>query len=132
MNRFAENIANENLNDVESRLNQFLWTDPFSDGGQCYMFIKIGEKYGMIPYDLYPDAFSASSSRRVNFLILKKLREFAEQLNAISQLLLPKYHMESIHSMQQKNHGLLMLFLGEPVAKNAELSWDYKDKDDNV
>ncbi|RKP31961.1 peptidase C1B, bleomycin hydrolase [Metschnikowia bicuspidata] len=132
LNRFAENIANENLNDVESRLNQFLWTDPTSDGGQYYMFINIGEKYGMIPYDLYPDAFSATSSRRVNFLILTKLREFAEQLNAISQLLLPKYHMELIHSMQQKNHRLLVLFLGEPLAKNAELSWDYKDKDDNV
>lgn len=132
LNKFADNMANKEENDVESQLNQFLLTDPTCDGGQFDMFINIIEKYGMIPHELYPDAFSATSSRRLNFLILTKLREFAEQLKINLDAAQPKPTSELISEMQNEIHRLMVLFLGQPPAANQNLSWDYKDKDDNV
>lgn len=125
-------MSDEKLNDVESQLNQHLLTDPTCDGGQFDMFINIIEKYGAVPHELYPDAFSATSSRRLNFLILTKLREFAEQLKLNSDSLLPREALVLIQEMQQEIHRLMVLFLGKPPAPNSQLSWDYKDKDDKV
>ncbi|WPK26843.1 hypothetical protein PUMCH_004205 [Australozyma saopauloensis] len=132
LNTFAANMSDEKLNDVESQLNQHLLTDPTCDGGQFDMFINIIEKYGAVPHELYPDAFSATSSRRLNFLILTKLREFAEQLKLNSDSLLPREALVLIQEMQQEIHRLMVLFLGKPPAPNSQLSWDYKDKDDKV
>lgn len=132
LNTFAENMADEKLKDVNSQLNQFLLTDPTCDGGQFDMFINIIQKYGMVPHDLYPDAFSATSSRRLNFLIQTKLRDFAEELKLNAESDKPKCHKELIIPMQQEIHRLMVLFLGEPPRVDANLIWDYKDKDEKV
>lgn len=132
LNMFASNMADDKLNDVESQLNQFLLTDPTCDGGQFDMFINVVEKYGMVPHELYPDAFSATSSRRLNFLIGTKLREFAEQLKVNLDSCLPRPAQELISSMQKEIHRLMVLFLGQPPAADQKLSWDYKNKDDEI
>lgn len=132
LNQFAQNMASEDENDVESQLNQFLLTDPTCDGGQFDMFINIIEKYGMIPHDLYPDAFSATASQRLNFLILTKLREFAEQIKLNLEAKHPQPVSELLTSMQNEIHRLMVLFLGQPPSANEKLTWDYKDKDDTV
>ncbi|GME95513.1 unnamed protein product [[Candida] boidinii] len=79
-NFFLEQIIDTYKEDVDSRLIQFFLTDPVSDGGQFQMVINIVNKYGLVPNVIFPDTYNTTSSRNVNRLITKKLREFAEIL----------------------------------------------------
>lgn len=127
LEQFYENIQTE---DIESRLMQHLLTDPVNDGGQFDMFVNIVEKYGLVPNDLYTDAYSATASRTLNFMIISKLREFAEVLKDAHKD--RKDIKELKKSMQQEIHRLLTMFLGNPPLPNDKLNWEYRDKDDKI
>lgn len=130
LEKFVENIDLTSADDVDSRLIQYLLTDPTCDGGQFDMFINVAEKYGMIPHELYPDAYSATASRTLNFLLKTKLREFAEQLREAKK---EKADISALkQDMQKEVYRLMVMFLGQPPLPQEELSWDYKDKDDKV
>lgn len=126
-NYFLEQILNSVDEDVESRLVQHLLTDPICDGGQYDMFINIVEKYGLIPIDSFPDVFSSTASRKLNFMITTKLREYAEILREAVQ------NGQSVDelklSMQKETHRLLVMFLGNPPSPNDQLTWEFVDKD---
>lgn len=127
---FVENIDSSPEEDLDSRLNQHLLTDPTCDGGQFDMFINVAEKYGMIPQELYPDAYSATSSRTLNFLLKTKLREFAEQLREAKKSGASVTQLKE--QMQKELYRLMVMFLGQPPLPKDELVWDYKDKNDKV
>lgn len=131
LEKFTESIDSSDELDINSRLIQHLLSDPTCDGGQFDMFINVAEKYGMVPHDLYPDAYSATASRTLNFLITTKLREFAQKLRQAKKEApdsIPK-----LKEQQQKEiYRLMVIFLGQPPLPDQELVWDYKDKDDNV
>lgn len=129
-NFFLDQIEQLYQEDIDSRLVQHLLSDPISDGGQYDMFVNVVEKYGLIPHELYPDAYSATASRTLNFLVLTKLREFAEILR---DSLKNGEDVSSLKTdMQKEVHRLLVMFLGAPPATDAQFTWDYTDKDDKV
>lgn len=131
LEKFAENIDSTADEGVESRLNDFLLTDPTCDGGQFEMFINVVEKYGMIPHELYPDAYSATASRTLNFLLKTKLREFAQQLRNAKRADatgLPQLRQE----MQRELYRIMVMFLGQPPLPTDKLVWEYKNKSDEV
>ncbi|EEQ35906.1 hypothetical protein CLUG_00029 [Clavispora lusitaniae ATCC 42720] len=131
LEKFVENIDSSPEEGVESRLNDFLLTDPTCDGGQFEMFINVAEKYGMIPHELYPDAYSATASRTLNFLLKTKLREYAETLREAKRgnaSQLPKLREE----MQKELYRIMVMFLGQPPLPTDELVWEYKTKNDEV
>lgn len=128
LHTFYANIDSAPQEDVRSRLNQFLLDDPTCDGGQFDMFVNIAAKYGMVPYDVYPDAYSATASRTLNFMLKTKLREFAEQLRRAKA----DGKMPDFAGMQQELHRLMVMFLGQPPGPNEQVHWDYRDKDDAV
>ncbi|KAJ9109385.1 hypothetical protein QFC19_002134 [Naganishia cerealis] len=127
-NFFLDQIIQLYEADIDSRLVQHLLSDPINDGGQFDMFVNVVEKYGLVPHELYPDAYSATSSRTLNFLVLTKLREFAEVLR--ENLKVGKDVAELKESMQKEVYRLLVVFLGKPPAIDAEFVWEYTDKDD--
>lgn len=127
-NFFLEQIIASPDDEVDSRFIQHLLTDPVGDGGQYDMFINIVEKYGLVPQETFPDVYTSTASRTLNFLVTTKLREFAEVLrnelkagNSVEALKL---------SMQKEIHRLLVIFLGPPPSPEQQLSWEYTDKDD--
>ncbi|KAM9900074.1 hypothetical protein OXX79_005354 [Metschnikowia pulcherrima] len=93
-------------------------------------FINVVEKYGMVPHELFPDAYSATASRTLNFMLKTKLREFAETLREKKQM--AESMQETLLEMQQEIHRLMVMFLGQPPHPEQRLSWDYKDKDEVV
>lgn len=129
LNQFADEIDN-NGNDIDSRLIQFLLTDPTGDGGQFDMFINIVEKYGLVPHSLYPDTYSSTASRTLNFLLKTKLREFAEQLKTAKSQ--GEKVKPLIEEMQAEIHRLMVIFLGKPPSINEKLTWEFKNKSDEV
>lgn len=131
LEKFVESIDSTAEENVDSRLIQFLLTDPTCDGGQFDMFINVAEKYGMIPHELFPDAYSATASRTLNFLLKTKLREFAEQLREAKKkrpFIIPALKLD----MQKEVYRLMVMFLGQPPLPQDNLTWDYKDKEDKV
>lgn len=127
---FAENINSSPEETLDSRLNQFLLEDPTCDGGQFDMFINVVEKYGLIPHELYPDAYSATASRTLNFLLKTKLREFAEQLAEAKK---DNQNLAALKEQMQKElYRLMVMFLGQPPLPDSELVWEYKNKNDQV
>ncbi|ODV70139.1 peptidase C1B, bleomycin hydrolase [Hyphopichia burtonii NRRL Y-1933] len=129
LNQFADEIDN-NGNDIDSRLIQFMLTDPTGDGGQFDMFINIVEKYGLVPHSLYPDTYSSTASRALNFLLKTKLREFAEQLKTAKSQ--GEKVKPLIEEMQAEIHRLMVIFLGKPPSINEKLTWEFKNKSDEV
>lgn len=131
LEQFVANIDSSDSEGLDSRLNLYLLTDPTCDGGQFDMFVNVVEKYGAVPHDLYPDAYSATASRTLNFLLKTKLREFAEILRGARQEG-PLAVARHLAEMQQELHRLMVMFLGEPPLPELQLTWEYKDKDDAV
>lgn len=131
LTQFVKNIDSSAELDLDSQLIQFFLADPISDGGQFDMFVNIVEKYGAIPLELYPDAFSATSTRTMNFLLKSKLREFAEILRKAK-----KDNKEQIGSLKeqmvQELYRLLSILLTKPPLPNDSLTWEYKNTDGEV
>ncbi|CAG8694036.1 21001_t:CDS:2 [Cetraspora pellucida] len=50
---------------VESRLIQFLFDAPVSDGGQWDMVINLLEKYGVVPKCVCPESYNSSNSAQM-------------------------------------------------------------------
>ena len=76
-NYFLENIL-ETLNEpLESRLINYLLTEPLCDGGQWDMFANLIKKYGAVPKDAMPESAASSQTAEMNRYLTRKLREFA-------------------------------------------------------
>ena len=58
---------------ADSRTMMFLMTDPLGDGGQWQMLVNLITKYGLVPKSAWPDAHSATGSRRMNAMINTKV-----------------------------------------------------------
>jgi len=58
----------------------FLLSNPLNDGGQWDMLINLVEKYGLIPKEVWPEAFTAGRSMRLrkimNYKVWKGFGEF--------------------------------------------------------
>ena len=59
--------------DVDGRLMSFLLSNPMNDGGQWDMLVNLVEKYGLVPKSVWPDSYSATSSRRLNSMLNHKV-----------------------------------------------------------
>lgn len=135
-NYFLEQIVQSRDEDIDSRLVQYLLTDPTCDGGQYSMFLNIVKKYGLIPKDLYNDgAYSTTASRKWNSILTSKLREFAETLRETSKKVSveDKEFIELRKSMQKEIFRLMTLFMDlPPIKPDEKFTWTYQDKDKNV
>lgn len=125
-NWFLENMIDLAKEDIDDRVVQYLLQDPVGDGGQFDMLINLVEKYGVVPQSVYPESYSSSNSRRLNWLVTVKLREFTT--------LIRKYVDEgaSIHvirsvkeKMMEDIYRILAITLGEPP---VQFDWEIHDK----
>ncbi|CDK25968.1 unnamed protein product [Kuraishia capsulata CBS 1993] len=126
-NFFLDQISDTYKEDVDSRLVQFLLDDPTCDGGQFDMFINIVDKYGLVPNTVFPDTFNTTLSRKLNWMLKTKLREFAEILREDLAAGKPIDAVKA--SMQRELHKYMCMYLGTPPGPNDEFLWEYEDKD---
>lgn len=130
LEQFSNSIDSLPETDLDSRLIQHLLEDPTCDGGQMDMFVNVVNKYGMIPHELYPDAYSATASRTLNFLLKTKLREWAQELREAKK---DKRDTAKLRlDYQKETFRLLVMFLGQPPLPEEKLVWSYQNKDEKV
>lgn len=128
-NYFLQQIIETSDQELDGRLIQTLLADPVSDGGQWDMIVNLVEKYGVCPHNVYPDAFNATNSRTLNYVVVHKLREYALILR---KAIADGRSSESVTSLKEKLvkeiHGILTISLGNPPKPDEEIVWDYYDK----
>lgn len=113
--------------DVSDRVVQYLLSSPVGDGGQWDMFVNIVQKYGVVPKSVYPETFSSSNSRRLNWLVTVKLREFAVQIRqALTQDGVSHNKVRAMkEGMMEEIYRIMVICLGEPP---SSFDWETTDK----
>jgi len=125
-NYFLENIIKTTAESLQSRLVMHLLNDPIEDGGQWHMFVNLIKKYGAVPQTEMPESFQSSNSMRMNRMITRKLRGFAQELrrahNAGEKLEALRSRKEN---MLEAVYQILCISLGTPPEK---FNWQIRDK----
>ncbi|EIE83493.1 hypothetical protein G6F46_002763 [Rhizopus delemar] len=125
-NWFLENMIDLAHKDIDDRVVQYLLTDPVGDGGQFDMLINLVEKYGVVPKSVFPETYSSSNSRRLNWLVTVKLREFAA---VIRKSIEQGSSIQSVRVIKQKMmediYRIISIHLGEPP---SQFDWETQDK----
>ncbi|MEE8437129.1 MAG: C1 family peptidase [Candidatus Neomarinimicrobiota bacterium] len=125
-NYFLENIIKTAPEPRDSRLIMFLLENPIEDGGQWQMFVNLIQKYGVLPQTEMPESFQSSNSMRMNRMITRKLRGFAQVLRTA---FLKGEDLEALRSRKEEMletiFQILAISLGTPPEK---FNWQIRDK----
>ncbi|KAJ5419513.1 uncharacterized protein N7487_003063 [Penicillium crustosum] len=125
-NWFFEQIIATAHEDLSSRLVQKLCQDPVSDGGQWDMVVNLVQKYGLVPQALYPDAYHAQNSAKMNWLLTTKLRDQAFVLRELAAKD-PQSVAAAKEQFLQEIHSLVTLLLGPPPSPDKKFVWQFSD-----
>ncbi|KAJ5863009.1 hypothetical protein N7455_007077 [Penicillium solitum] len=125
-NWFFEQIIATAHEDLSSRLVQKLCQDPVSDGGQWDMVVNLVQKYGLVPHTLYPDAYHAQNSAKMNWLLTTKLRDQAFVLRELAAKD-PRSLAGAKEQFLQEIHSLVTLLLGPPPSPDKKFVWQFSD-----
>ena len=128
-NWFLEQVIATADQDLTSRKVKFLLQTPQQDGGQWDMVVSLFEKYGVVPKSVYPESVSSSSSRELNAILNKLLRQDAQILR---DLIAGGADQAAVQAKKeellQEIFNYLAMTLGLPP---RQFDFAYRDKDDN-
>mgnify|MGYP001745186943 CR=1 FL=1 len=128
-NWFLEQVITTADQELTSRKVSFLLQTPQQDGGQWDMVVALFEKYGVVPKSVYPESVSSSSSRELNAILNKLLRQDAQILR---DLLASGADQATVQAKKedllQEIFNFLAMSLGLPPRK---FDFAYRDKDNN-
>ena len=74
-NFFLETMIETADEPFDSRLIQWLCSQPVSDGGQWDMCVNLILKHGVMPQECFPETFSSSASARMNYILTNSERQ---------------------------------------------------------
>jgi bleomycin hydrolase len=126
-NYFLEAIIQTAGRDVDDRTVATLLSSPLGDGGQWNMFVNLIQRHGLVPKAFMPETESSSNTRRMNTILVSKLREAARELRALCGA---GTDLETVRS--RKLHLLEVIYriasihLGTPPSR---FEWQWNDKD---
>ncbi|MHC4142127.1 MAG: C1 family peptidase, partial [Planctomycetota bacterium] len=114
-NYFLEAVIETADRPVDDRTVAFLLDRPLDDGGQWNMFVNVVRKHGLVPKAFMPESESSSNTRRMNAILLAKLREGARTLRELRGGGAP---MEAARAAKDEIlaviHRILCIHLGTP------------------
>jgi bleomycin hydrolase len=126
-NYFLEAIIDTADRDADDRTVAYLLGSPLGDGGQWNMFLNLVRRHGLVPKPFMPETESSSNTRRMNSILVAKLREGAQAIRGLAE------RGASIGEQRDAKDGLLesiyriaSIHLGTPP---SEFEWQWTDKD---
>ena len=132
-NFFLEQILDTLSEPLDGRLVQYLLSKPIEDGGQYDMIVNIVEKYGVIPRDVFPEVEVTQSSRKLNWILKNKLREYAMILrNEYNKTKCDINKLREIKKTQLNEIWRLMIITFGKPPKKIKYSFRNKDKEYKV
>ena len=124
-NFFLETMIETADEPFDSRLIQWLCSQPVSDGGQWDMCVNLIVKHGVMPKEAFPETFTSSSSARMNYMLTNKLREFASELRLMASSGADIEQMRATKdTMMETINDIIMIHLGTPP---TTFDWSYTD-----
>lgn len=126
-NYFLQSIIETADRPVDDRTVAFLLSRPLDDGGQWNMFVNIVNKHGAVPQAVMPETESSSNTRRMNSILLAKLRESAKTLRDLHAAHGTQDAMQAAKAdALAVVYRILCIHLGTPPAR---FDWQWNDKD---
>ena len=126
-NYFFERVIETADRDLDDRHVSFLMSRPLDDGGQWNMFVNLIEKHGLVPQSAMPETESSSNSRKMNSILLSKLREGARMLREAAVDGAPVDALRSLKmQILEVVHRILAIHLGTPP---SSFDWQWQDND---
>ncbi|KNC53127.1 uncharacterized protein AMSG_09432 [Thecamonas trahens ATCC 50062] len=136
-NHFLEVMISTLDEDVDSRLQHHLLSDPINDGGQWDMLANLINKYGLVPKTAMPEAWTSCASRKLNWLLANKLREFASVFrtqcgvtdgeDTFAAKAARGHKVRTLKAeMMEELYRIICIHLGTPVTK---FDWSVRSKD---
>lgn len=126
-NYFLQRVVETAVRPVDDRTVSFLLSRPLDDGGQWNMFVNLVNKHGLVPQAVMPETESSSNSRKMNALLLLKLREGALLLrDAISDGADSRTLESERNKILEVIYRILSIHLGTPP---TSFDWQWNDKD---
>ena len=125
-NYFLESVIKTSSEHWNSRIMMHLLSDPIQDGGQWDMWVNLIDKYGVVPQSEMPESFQSSSSRTMNTMITRKLREFALKIRTLIKDGLSSDEIRNNkEEMMGEVYKMLSIHLGTPP---KVFDWKIRDK----
>lgn len=113
--------------DRDDRTVAWLLDRPLDDGGQWNMFVNLIRKHGVVPKSVMPETKSSSNTRRMNSILITKLRKGAGDLRkAVSRGETPESVKEIKEEVISSVYRILSIHLGAPPLR---FDWQWNDKD---
>lgn len=129
-NLFLQGVIDYADQPMDSKMNEWLFQHPLSDGGQFTGIADIITKYGVVPAEVMPETNSADNTSTMRQLISLKLREDGLELRKMAAEKRPAADIEARKTeMLGEIYRMLALNLGEPP---AQFEWTRRDKNGNV
>jgi bleomycin hydrolase len=126
-NYFLEAIIETADRPVDDRTVGFLLDHPVDDGGQWNMFVNLVQKHGLVPKAFMPETESSSNTRRMNSILLAKLREGARTLRDARARGATLDELRAVKDeVLATVHRILCIHLGTPPSR---FDWQWNDKD---
>ena len=128
-NFFLEAIIDTADRDVDDRTVAWLLEHPLDDGGQWNMFVNVVKKHGLVPKAAMPESHCSSNTRRMNSILVTKLREGALELRNIgngSDEKTAEQMREAKQELMETIYRILSIHLGTPP---DQFDWQWNDKD---
>ena len=128
-NWFLEQVLATADQELTSRKVKFLLDTPQQDGGQWDMVVSLFEKYGVVPKSVYPESISSSSSRELNQILNKLLRQDAQILRELVAEGANSAELQAKkEELLQEVFNFLAMNLGLPP---RQFDFSYRDKDNH-
>ena len=128
-NWFLEQVLATSDQELTSRKVKFLLDTPQQDGGQWDMVVALFEKYGVVPKSVYPESISSSSSRELNQILNKLLRQDAQILRELVAEGANSLELQTKkEELLQEVFNFLAMNLGLPP---RQFDFAYRDKDNH-
>ena len=95
------------------------------------MISNLVHKYGLVPGDIYPDAFSSGNSGVMDRLLTTRLRADALKLRKMAEdaSTTAAKMSETKEAILRDIHSILVLNLGPPPSPTEPFTWSYYDAD---
>ncbi len=126
-NYFLEGIIETADRPLDDRTVAYILERPLDVGGQWKMFVNVVKKHGLVPKAFMPESESSSNTRRMNAILLAKLREGARALRDLRAGGAP---MEAARASKEEIlkvvYRILCIHLGTPPQR---FPWQWNDKD---
>jgi bleomycin hydrolase len=120
-NFFLNQICKFSDEEVNSRMNNILLSDPVSDGGNWNMILNLINKYGIVPKTSFDESFTSENTYNLNFFLCNKLRDYAFALRNMT----PKERPRFIEKCMKEVYKIAVIFMGEPPKK---ITWQFISK----